>query len=173
MATRASQLGLTNGSNAGAQQQQARGYAEQVDRRTIDEIHRKEGVKPGQGGTCPHAAAGIAAAKRAAEMARQAQSQQAQAQQTTSFESPATRDNATTAKDAAVAPSMAAALRMNPSNPLFDYNGFYAEELDKKHKDKSYRCIVAALWVPTKADVLTWLSMLFPPQILQQYQPPC
>lgn len=139
MATRASQLGLTSSaSTAGAQQQQARGYAEQVDRRTIDEIHRKEGVKPGQGGTCPHAAAGIAAAKRAAEMARQAQAQ-APAQQTTSFESPTTRDNATSAKHAAVAPSMAAALRMNPSNPLFDYNGFYAEELDKKHKDKSYR----------------------------------
>lgn len=151
MATRASQLGLTNGSNAGAQQQQARGYAEQVDRRTIDEIHRKEGVKPGQGGTCPHAAAGIAAAKRAAEMARQAQAQ-APAQQTTSFESPTTRDNATSAKHAAVAPSMAAALRMNPSNPLFDYNGFYAEELDKKHKDKSYRCIADAHTLQQRPD---------------------
>lgn len=108
-----------------------RTFAEVADRRTIDEIHRKEGVQPGQKGTCPHAAAGIAAAKKAQEMARQA----AASEQVTSFESATTMDNATTPQKAA-AP---AAMHINSANPLFDYNSFYAEELDKKHRDKSYR----------------------------------
>lgn len=122
LATRAKQLGL--------QSSPVRTYAEVADRRTIDEIHRKEGVKPGQTGTCPHAAAGIAAAKKAQEMARQASN----AGQTTSFESATTMENATTPEKAA------AAMHMNSANPHFDYNSFYAEELDKKHRDKSYRC---------------------------------
>ena len=126
IATRATQLGLPAS---------ARGYAEVADRKTIDEIHRKEGVEPGRThrGTCPHAAAGIAAAKKAEEMmAKHAQSKgTAATEQVTSFESAATMENATTAGKAA--------MRMNSANPLFDYNAFYGEELDKKHRDKSYR----------------------------------
>ena len=135
VASRATQLGLPTVKNGSAGS--VRGFAEVADRKTIDEIHRKEGVQPGtHRGTCPHAAAGIAAAKKAQEMATQA-GHAAQVEQTTSFESATTIDNATTAANAA--------MRMNSANPLFDYGGFYAEELDKKHRDKSYRCVRASL----------------------------
>lgn len=139
MADRATQLGLPS---SGASPR--RNYAEVADRRTIDEIHKKEGVRPGQGGTCPHAAAGIAAAKRAAELAKQASDKKA-SENITSFESSSTPSGSTPRQAAAptvVKPSMDAinaAMRMNGASPLFDYNAFYAEELDKKHKDKSYR----------------------------------
>lgn len=122
-----------------------RGYAAVADRRTIDEIHRKEGVKPGQKGRCPMAAAGIAAAKRADELTRQTVQEKAhkgKAPDTiTSFESASTINAnpiPSTSKSAMDAGSDAA-FRMTAGNPVFDYNGFYAEELDKKHRDKSYR----------------------------------
>jgi len=136
---RASQLGMPT---AGASPR--RNYAEVADRRTIDEIHKKEGVRPGQGGTCPHAAAGVAAAKRASELAQQASASKdgKVPEGTTSFESASTPSGSTPQKVASVTPSLDAinaAMRMNGSSPLFDYNSFYAEELDKKHRDKSYR----------------------------------
>ncbi|KAG8884350.1 mitochondrial 5-aminolevulinate synthase [Tulasnella sp. 403] len=36
-------------------------------------------------------------------------------------------------------PAASEAFTATPSSPKFDYDAFYAEELDKKHKDKSYR----------------------------------
>lgn len=124
-----------------------RGYAEVADRRTIDEIHRKEGVVPGQKGTCPHAAAGIAASRRAEKLAQEHYAEQeqqgGQSVQTTSFEEGTVSSKQDAKAAAAAGPSSSsagqAALRMNSANPHFDYNAFYAEELDKKHKDKSYR----------------------------------
>ena len=126
LATRAQQLGMASAT---------RGYATTIDKRQIDEIHRKEGVKvvPGRGETCPHAAAGIAAARRAAELARSAEEAR-KSDNVTSFESPTTSSNA-------VKRPQDAAIHMNKATPAFDYNAFYAEELDKKHKDKSYRCV--------------------------------
>lgn len=126
-----------------------RTYAEVADRRTIDEIHRKEGVAPGQKGTCPHASAGIAASRRADQLAKehreqqQQQTQAGQSTQPTSFET-VRSSSKQDARDAAASPSTSSSsntpsMMMNSANPLFDYNAFYAEELDKKHKDKSYR----------------------------------
>lgn len=116
-----------------------RGYAAVADRRTIDEIHRKEGVVPGQKGTCPHASAGIAAARKAAQMAKEHHQATASSNSTqaTSFETapPSTSQDARSVAATAASTSM----HMNSANPHFDYSGFYAEELDKKHRDKSYR----------------------------------
>ena len=121
-----------------------RGYAAVADRRTIDEIHRKEGVVPGQKGTCPHASAGIAAARTADKLAEEHRQQLGESSsQPTSFET-GPLSSKQDARNAAASTSTLAgdsAMRMNSANPLFDYNSFYAEELDKKHKDKSYRCV--------------------------------
>lgn len=131
-----------------------RSYAAVADRRTIDEIHRKEGVVPGQKGTCPHAAAGIAAARTAEKLAEaHRQQQQGQSSQPTSFETgPASTKQE--ARNAAASTSNLAsdsAMRMNSANPLFDYSSFYAEELDKKHKDKSYRLVAFLLLVQSSS----------------------
>jgi len=89
---------------------QRRGYAAVADRHDIDAIHRSEGVKPGQRGICPHAQAATTAARKAEELARRA------------------------------APSAVPSFpSTNPTGNKFDYNHFYASELDKKHQDKSYR----------------------------------
>jgi len=97
---------------------QRRGYAQVADRSHVDNIHRHEGVVPGRGGVCPHASAAKAAARKAEELVSQQQ------------------------VDSAPASSSASA-SMESSNFVkkgrFDYAAFYNEELDKKHKDKSYR----------------------------------
>ena len=100
-------------------------YASVADRQEIDAIHRQQGVQPGTQGVCPHAAAGVQAATLAKESvtARKVVDEQArtkQAKAALSFKTPLTG-----------APKA--------GKRGFDYGGFYAEELDKKHRDKSYR----------------------------------
>ena len=89
-----------------AMQQQKKHYASVASKKDVDAIHAKEGVKKSSGGVCPHAAAGIAAAKAAAAAANAPIPQPAQ---------PST------------------------SNALFNYEEFYANQLQKKHDDASYR----------------------------------
>lgn len=99
-----------------------RGYAAVADRAAVDEFHREAGVPKGARGVCPHAAA----AHRAAQQAETLLAENARA--------------APTAVDP-LAPKSAAMHQAAPtSGGKFDYSAFYAEELDKKHRDKSYRC---------------------------------
>jgi 5-aminolevulinate synthase len=105
---------------------QRREYAAVADRKEIDEIHRKEGVdvRAGQGGVCPHAAAGKAAALRAKELADQRK-------ETAPVDKP-------TARRTSPHTSM---YKASAGRGKFDYDGFYSGELEKKHKDKSYRYV--------------------------------
>lgn len=91
---------------------QKRSYAQQAPREDIDEIHRQHGVKPGTRGICPTALEGYNAAQAANKVA------------------------ATEGKKPADP-----LLYAPPAQAPFDYEGFYQEELDKKHRDKSYRCV--------------------------------
>ena len=103
---------------------QRRGYASVADRQAIDEIHRQEGVHRGQGGVCPHAAAGAAAAARAQAMAA-------------GPGEPLTAARKTMQKPVASQATL--------KKGRFDYAGFYGQELDKKHRDKSYRSVTLTL----------------------------
>ncbi|KAF3901783.1 hypothetical protein AA313_de0204504 [Arthrobotrys entomopaga] len=76
----------------------------------LEDVHMKAGVFDTSKGICPHGTAAMKAAKAAADMAAGSEHKLA------AFKT------ATDAKKA-----------------KFDYEGFYYNELDKKHKDKSYR----------------------------------
>ncbi|KAK6542438.1 mitochondrial 5-aminolevulinate synthase [Orbilia ellipsospora] len=76
----------------------------------LEDVHLKAGVFDTSKGICPHGAAAMKAAKAAADLAAGSEAKLA------AFKT------ATDAKKA-----------------KFDYEGFYYNELDKKHKDKSYR----------------------------------
>ena len=88
----------------------------------VDEIHKKEGVYPVEPGVvCPHASAAAAAAK--------------------------TAETVAAARAAAGCPAHAKGAT-NPQTPKahsehnatpFNYEAFFVGELDKKHKDQSYR----------------------------------
>lgn len=105
-----------------------KGYASVADRSTVDAIHRQQGHHKRASGhsgvpaSCPHAAAGIAAAQRARELA--------------------TAHNLTKpALDMAYVPPPVTPAASS-TGTKFQYADFYANELDKKHKDKSYRCVL-------------------------------
>ena len=111
--------------------QQARGYASVAGAAEIQGIHAREGVFPpshphipgnGTAGIekCPHAAA----ARRAAEIA------QALA---------AAKEEKAAATAQAEKEENAEASTSHIEGKAFNYEAFYSEELDKKHKDKSYR----------------------------------
>ncbi|KAF3202681.1 mitochondrial 5-aminolevulinate synthase [Orbilia oligospora] len=77
---------------------------------SLEDVHIKAGVFDTSKGICPHGTAAMKAAKHAADLTAAAD------HKLTVFQ------NHTVAKKA-----------------TFDYEGFYYNELDKKHKDKSYR----------------------------------
>lgn len=98
--------------------QQQRPYASLAGQAEIDEIHRRNGVDKvvsrGQGtGVCPHAHLARAAAEQVANEARGKK-------QAGPAANPVTHEKASRREG-------------------FDYERFYQAELDKKHKDKSYR----------------------------------
>ncbi|EOQ99166.1 hypothetical protein J056_002492 [Wallemia ichthyophaga EXF-994] len=88
-------------------QQQKKHYASVASKKDVDAIHKNQGVKKSSGGVCPHAAAGIAAAKAAAA--------------------------------AANAPIPQSPPSPSTSSALFNYDDFYAQQLQTKHDDASYR----------------------------------
>ncbi|KDQ17148.1 hypothetical protein BOTBODRAFT_53331 [Botryobasidium botryosum FD-172 SS1] len=104
---------------------QTSGYASIAGRAEVDAIHKHEGVYPTGPGVCPHAQAGSAAARKAEQFAALAAQK----------------------NRAAFAPAVAAQPTKTPTQTkgqsqteeVFDYEKFYAQELDKKHKDQSYR----------------------------------
>jgi len=99
-----------------------RTYASQAGKAQVDEIHKKEGVYPVEPGfVCPYASAAAAATK--------------------------TAETVAAAQVAASCPAHAKGA-INPRTPKahpehtatsFDYETFFVGELDKKHKDQSYR----------------------------------
>src|SRR5262249_210343 len=95
----------------------------------VDEIHKKEGVYPvAKGSVCPYASAAAAAEKTAETIlaARKAGC-------------PAHAHIATDAPVAKVPEVKQAVAAHKLMTNAFDYEGFYSAELEKKHKDKSYR----------------------------------
>jgi len=117
----------------------AAGYASIAGNEDVEKIHKAQGVVPSPGATvemCPHASKARAAARMAAELT-----------------AAASRDSRSVSEQAAAAGCPFHTAKVNPAevtpaavNPApvpthskFDYENFYADELDKKHNDKSYR----------------------------------
>ncbi|KAF8520111.1 5-aminolevulinate synthase [Gautieria morchelliformis] len=101
--------------------QGARTYASLANRADIDQIHQREGVFPlPAGGVCPHAKAGAEAARKAEELAKMV-NRRAKASSITPACPFSDKPNAATAQHG------------------FDYEMFYNAELEKKHRDNSYR----------------------------------
>lgn len=98
--------------------QGAKAYASVANSADMDNFHQREGVFPPQG-VCPHAKAGAEAARKAEELAKMANRRT----------KPAACPFADKPKSVASA----------STKPGFDYEMFYNAELEKKHKDKSYR----------------------------------
>ncbi|KAG6817218.1 mitochondrial 5-aminolevulinate synthase [Tephrocybe sp. NHM501043] len=111
------------------------GYASVAGKADVEKIHKDQGVFPPAGATiemCPHASAARAAARMADDLAAAAKLK-------------AKHDASKKVKtDAATAGcpfhQQKAAAKPKASVPGgFDYEAFYVNELDKKHKDASYR----------------------------------
>ncbi|KAF7353008.1 5-aminolevulinate synthase [Mycena venus] len=108
------------------------GYASIAGVQDVAQIHKDQGVQVPVGATiemCPHASKARAAAQMASDLAAAARK-----------EKDATAKAAAAAgcpfHKAGAAPPTPAQARPVPS---FNYEGFYVNELDKKHHDKSYR----------------------------------
>lgn len=114
----------------------AHGYASLAGKAAVEEIHRKEGVFPvaSGAGVCPHSSPDTAAAKSAETiLAAQKAGCPAHAHKTTDQQAaPSSSSSAHKAHTA-----LYEAKNVSPSS--FDYQRFYSGELDKKHKDRSYR----------------------------------
>jgi 5-aminolevulinate synthase len=104
-----------------------RGYASMAGKAQVDEIHKKEGVYPvNPGVVCPHASA-AAAAKKTAETVAAAQAAGC----------PVHAKGAINAHAKAATPASYA--NSEHTAAPFNYEAFFVGELDKKHKDQSYR----------------------------------
>ena len=102
-----------------------RGYASVAGAADIQGIHAREGIFPASHPNVPSNGAGIEKCPHAAAARRAAEIAQALAE--------AKEKKATAAVD--YSSTEASSSHVNG----FNYESFYAEELDKKHKDKSYR----------------------------------
>lgn len=117
---------------------QAAGYASVAGRAEVEAIHKKEGVHVdvnGAGvGACPHAAL-------ANKAAREADSLTQATRVANGKSNPATMAGVAAGVHAYTPASFHAAesSEASTSKGTFNYSQFYNEELDKKHKDKSYR----------------------------------
>lgn len=117
------------------------GYASVAGNADVEQIHKQKGVFPPPGATvemCPHASAARAAARTAEELAAAAAKKKA-AQHAA---------HATSSKEAAAAgcpfhkaaaSTASTSAQTMPDYTGFNYEQFFVTELDKKHKDKSYR----------------------------------
>jgi 5-aminolevulinate synthase len=102
--------------------QGARSYASLANRADIDQIHQREGVFPLPSGeaVCPHAKAGAEAARKAEELARMV-------------------TRRTKASFMASTCPFSEKTKAANTQAGFDFEKFYNAELEKKHKDSSYR----------------------------------
>lgn len=121
-------------------QQIVAGYASVAAHGDVDKIHKEQGVFPPPGATidmCPHASAARAAARMAADLAAAAKQKSRHSTTKCSRGPPAAAagcplHHKTTADS--LSPHKSTSVDRH-----FDYESFYVRELDKKHKDKSYR----------------------------------
>ncbi|KAG6832918.1 mitochondrial 5-aminolevulinate synthase [Tricholoma furcatifolium] len=119
------------------------GYASVAGKADVEKIHKEQGVFPPAGATiemCPHASAARAAARMAEDLAA------AKLKAKHDAAKKAKVDSATAAAAAAAAAAgcpfhqkAAAPKPKAPTPGAFNYEAFYTNELDKKHKDASYR----------------------------------
>ncbi|GBE79407.1 5-aminolevulinate synthase, mitochondrial [Sparassis crispa] len=116
--------------------QMVAGYASVAGKTEVDEIHHHQGVFPVPTGDniqkCPHASKAIAAARMAEDLTKLKEKSAAKAAQGSSTSKAATAGcpfhAAQEGKDKKSAPT-----------DRYNYEKFYMDELEKKHKDASYR----------------------------------
>ena len=118
------------------------GYASVAARADVDQIHKDRGVVPPPGASiemCPHASAARAAARMAEDLATAANKRENvdAAKQAKDQANAAAAAGCPFHQKAAPTPQPATANANKATG--FDYESFYVNELDKKHKDKSYR----------------------------------
>jgi 5-aminolevulinate synthase len=123
------------------------GYASIAANADVDKLHKEKGIFPPLGATiemCPHASAAKAAARMAGDLAAAAKKRNADAtaKEAAAAGCPFHLKSAAAARPVAAsfAPKPAPTPAPKPKEHLgFNYEGFYASELDKKHQDQSYR----------------------------------
>ncbi|KAJ7774287.1 pyridoxal phosphate-dependent transferase [Mycena maculata] len=119
------------------------GYASVAGVQDVAQIHKDHAVKVPANATiemCPHASAARAAARMASDLANAAAKKEQDNAAGCPFHKagapiPAEHPPIPAAAAAKTAPNPAAA----PAHTGFNYDGFYVNELEKKHQDKSYR----------------------------------
>ncbi|KAG6840442.1 mitochondrial 5-aminolevulinate synthase [Blastosporella zonata] len=114
------------------------GYASVAGKADVEKIHQEQGVFPPAGATiemCPHASAARAAARMADDLAAAAKAKAKHDAAKQAKTDPVAGCPFHQQKDAASATAKPKAA--TPGG--FDYESFYVNELDKKHKDSSYR----------------------------------
>lgn len=114
------------------------GYASFAGKAEVDKIHKEQGVSVPAGATiemCPHATAARAAARMAEDLTAAAN---LKAKQDAAKKAKA--DVSAAAAAGCPFHQQASAAKPKVAAPgTFDYEAFYVNELDKKHKDASYR----------------------------------
>ena len=119
------------------------GYASIAANADVDKLHKEKGIFPPPGATiemCPHASAAKAAARMADDLAAAAKKRNADATAKEAAAAGCPFHLKATAATKPVAASFAPTPAPKPKVHVgFNYEGFYANELDKKHQDKSYR----------------------------------
>ncbi|KAK7061507.1 5-aminolevulinate synthase [Favolaschia claudopus] len=127
------------------------GYASVAGVQDVAQIHKEQGVKVPAGATiemCPHASKARAAAQMARDLASAAKMAAAKKEETAKAAAagcPFHKAGASIPADhppvpmASVIGTSVPAPTPARSSSLFNYEGFYANELEKKHQDKSYR----------------------------------
>ncbi|KAF9263605.1 5-aminolevulinate synthase [Marasmius fiardii PR-910] len=124
------------------------GYASVAATSDVEKIHREQGINVPAGATvemCPHASAARAAARMAADLTEAAKTKNSvkQTAEDTAKAAPTGCPFSRGTTVPGVAPKLPAfhppVTRSASLHNGFQYEQFYATELDKKHQDKSYR----------------------------------
>lgn len=117
------------------------GYASMAGNSDIEQIHKENGVTIPDGANiemCPHASAARAAARMAEDLATAVKGKDKAASPPAGC--PFHKANAgATAPHPIPAAGTSASASTRTHTSGFDYESFYNNELEKKHKDKSYR----------------------------------
>lgn len=124
------------------------GYASVAGVQDVAQIHKDQGVSVPAGATiemCPHASKARAAARMASDLAaaatKKAEAEKGAAKAAAAAGCPFAKAGAAMPAEHPPVPQVAAtpAPAQAQAPPSFNYEGFYVNELDKKHQDKSYR----------------------------------
>ena len=117
------------------------GYASIAAQADVQKIHHSNGIFPGSEITdadiakCPHASAARAAARMAEDLAAAAKANTASAQKVT----PAVANTTAGCPFYMATSPIPANGAQDPNEGSFNYDQLFAAELEKKHKDQSYR----------------------------------